>query len=310
MYRKVYLSRSQTKASAIDYPVGDATGGAAYGEFNDPVSAAIGVGGSLLGGLISSNASQSAANTQAQTAANQIALQQQIFNTQNAQLAPQRAAGYNALNQIGSLLGGQYTTYDANGQPTGTATGTDYLTHQFNNQDLNAQLAPNYAFQLGQGQGATNAANNATGGSVSGNALKGLQDYTQNFAGNAYQQAFSNYQNQRQGIYNTLAGIAGLGQASQNASNTLASNYGTNVGNLATGSAAAQAAGQIGSASALSGGLTGAGNMYALSSLLNPTPTSTTNFLGTGSLGGGSSGGFGLNANSFGSNNIGYNSNQ
>lgn len=226
-------------------------------------------GASIISGLMGSDAASSAADTQTATAAQQMALQKQIFDIQNAQLAPQRATGYNALNQIGALGSGQYQQYDAQGNPIGTATGSGYLTHQFGNADLNAQLAPNYAFNLQQGQQATQNASNATGGLVGGNALKSLQDYTQNFAGNAYQQAFANYNTQRGNIYNTLASMAGIGQSAQNASNTLASNYGTNVSNLATGSAAAQAAGQIGSASALSGGITGAANAFALNRLLN-----------------------------------------
>jgi len=236
--------------------------------YNDPVSAALSVGGSLVSGLMSSNAAQSAADTQAQTAANQAQLQQNIFNTQNAQLAPARATGYSGLNTIGSMLPGTTQTYDAQGNPIGTQTGTGYLTHQFNAQDLNANLAPNYQWQLGQGQQATNAQSNATGGLVGGNSLKALQDYTQNFAGNAYQQAFANYNTQRGNIYNTLASIAGLGQTAQNASNTLASNYGTNAANLATGGAAAQAAGTVGSANALGGAIGNAANMYSLSNIL------------------------------------------
>ena len=236
--------------------------------------ALIGAGASLLGSSMSAKAAKSAANQQAQTAADQMALQKQIFDTQNAQLAPQRAAGYNALNQIGALLPGQYTQYDAEGNPIGTGAGTGYLTKQFGAEDLNANLAPNYAWQLGQGQAALGNQLNMGGGLVSGNTLKAMQDYTQNFAGNAYQQAFANYQNQRGNIYNTLASIAGIGQSAQNASNTLATNYGTNTANLATGAAAAQAAGTVGAANAWSQGLGGAANQYQLYNFLNPGQTS------------------------------------
>ena len=233
------------------------------------------IAGGLVSGMMSSDAAQSAADTQAATAAQQMALQKQIFDTQNAQLAPQRGLGYSGVNNINALLGGQYQTYDSQGNVAKDAqghpimqTGSDYLTHQFNNQDLNSNLAPNYQWQLGQGQQATNAASNATGGLVGGNAQKALQDYTQNFAGNAYQNAFSNYNTQRGNIFNTLASIAGIGQSAQNATNTAASNYGTNVGNLATGSAAAQGAGMVGSANALGGAFQNAGNMYSLGQLL------------------------------------------
>ena len=238
-----------------------------------PTSAltAANIGSSLLG----ANAAQNAAKIQAAAAQGQQQLQGQIFNTQNQQLAPARATGYGALNNIGQLNSGQYTQFDANGNPIGTGVGSGYLTNQFNNTDLNANLAPNYAFQLGQGQQALANQQNATGGLVGGNTLKAMQDYTQNFAGNAYQNAFANYQGQRTNIYNTLASIAGLGQTAQGQSNNLATNYGTNTANLATGAAAAQAAGTVGAANAYGSGLQNIGNAYMLSSLLGPSQSST-----------------------------------
>ena len=40
---KIYFSRSMTRSMSADHPVGDPTGGAAYGEKNDPVSAILSV---------------------------------------------------------------------------------------------------------------------------------------------------------------------------------------------------------------------------------------------------------------------------
>jgi hypothetical protein len=40
---KIYLSRSISRTLSADHPVGDPTGGAAYGEKNDPVSAILSV---------------------------------------------------------------------------------------------------------------------------------------------------------------------------------------------------------------------------------------------------------------------------
>ena len=42
-FEKIYLSRAMTKAMSADHPIGDPTGGPAYGERNDPVSAVIAV---------------------------------------------------------------------------------------------------------------------------------------------------------------------------------------------------------------------------------------------------------------------------
>jgi hypothetical protein len=195
-------------------------------------------------------------------------LQKQMFDTQNAQLAPNRAAGYNALNQIAGLgAGGQ--TYDANGNPIGNVAGTGYLTHQFNAQDLQNGLAPNYDFMLQQGQMANQRAANAAGGGLSGNALQGLDQFTQDYASNAYQNAFNNYQTQRGNIFNTLASIAGLGQSAQGTTASLASNAATSMGQAAIGAGQAQAAGTVGAANAMAGGIQGAGNAYFLSNMMN-----------------------------------------
>ena len=228
------------------------------------------VASSVIGGAFSSKASKQAANVQSQAAENQIALQKEIFDIQNEQQAPFRAQGYNALSTIGSLLPGQYTKYDAEGNPIGTGTGTGYLTREFTNLDLNQYLAPNYQFQLEQGLGSTRNLMNVGGGLLGGNTQKGLIDYTQNFARGAYGDAFNQFQTQRGNIYNTLAGIAGIGQTSLGQTSNAIQNYGTNVANLATGSAAAQAAGIVGSANAFSGAAGNIGNLFTLGNILNP----------------------------------------
>lgn len=208
----------------------------------------IGSAGQALGSYLGASGQADAAK---QAAANQMAM----FNTINQQYAPQRGAGYQALNQIRSMLPGQYTTYNEQGKPVGTETGTDYLTRQFTPQDLYAGLAPNYQFQLQQGQMANQRAANVAGGALSGNTLAGLERYTQDYAGNAYQQAFQNFQNQRGNIYNTLAGIAGLGQQAIGGSAQAGQAATTAAGQLGVGAAAANAAGMTGAANAVAGGL-------------------------------------------------------
>jgi len=129
----------------------------------------------------------------------------------------------------------------------GLINNQDYLTRQFNAADLNSNLAPNYAFQLAQGQMANQRLGNMGGGAIGGNVAKGLQDYTQNYASGAYQNAFNNFNTQRQNIYSTLAGMANIGTTSGgqlaslgntlggnlgSLSNTLGSNLTSNTGNL------------------------------------------------------------------------------
>jgi hypothetical protein len=224
--------------------------------------------GSAISGIAGADAAKSAAQTQADAAKAAQDQQLAMFNTINAQQAPYRAAGYGALGNLGALGTGTYQMYDAQGKPTGMGTGSGYLQKQFDASDLAKGLAPNYDFMLEQGQKANLRAANMAGGGLGGNALQGLQKYTQDYAGNAYQNAFNNFQAQRGNIYNTLAGIAGIGQTGQTATNTAATNATNAATQLGIGSAAAQAAGTIGSTNAYTGAINNALNNYTLASLL------------------------------------------
>ena len=226
--------------------------------YNDPVSAALSAGGSIVSGLISGNAATDAANTQAQAG----------------------AAAQAALLGVGKDVSKLYQPYEDVGAQGLTnlsdMASSGYLTNQFNNADLNANIAPNYAFQLNQGEGANLAQSNATGGLVGGNAMKGLQDYTQGYASNAYQNAFNNYQAQRTNIYAANSGLAGLGANAVTGSANSQLGIGTNISNITQGIGNAQAAGTIGAANAYSGGVTGVGNAGALYGLLNNQNNITT----------------------------------
>ena len=109
-----------------------------------------------------------------------------------------------------------------------------YFQHQFDVNDLNSQLAPNYAFQLQQGQMANQRAANMGGGSIGGNALQGLQKYTQDYASGAYQNAFNNYNTQRQNIFSTLRDMANIGTTSGGQLASLGNTLGGNLGSLSS----------------------------------------------------------------------------
>lgn len=150
------------------------------------------------------------------------------------------------LNIYGNTLGNMQDLYNqqvgyqqpyqqiGNQGATGLAANKDYLTRQFGAADLNEQLAPNYAFQLAQGQMANQRAANMGGGSMGGNALQGLQKYTQDYASGAYQNAFNNFNTQRQNIYSTLAGMANIGTTSGGQLASLGNTLGSNMGSLSS----------------------------------------------------------------------------
>jgi hypothetical protein len=179
-----------------------------------------------IGTLATNKAISNAASTQAAAGQNAQDTLLNLYNQQTGFQAPYQGVG----NQAASTL---------NSAPT-----QSYLTNQFNNQDLNAQLAPNYAFQLQQGLGQAQNAANMGGGLLSGNTLQGLNTYAQNYAQGAYQNAFTNYQTQRNNIYNTLAGQAGIGQNANQQLSQLGGSLANTYGNVTTGLAASAAGAQ------------------------------------------------------------------
>jgi len=227
------------------------------------------VGGSAIIGAYSAN---KAAQTQADAMRDSAQLQKQMFDVQNAQQAPYRQTGYEALNQIGKLGSGTYGIYDENGKVIGDGTGTGYLTKQFGPEDFQAGIDPSYNFRLQQGNLATSNLLNSSGGLVGGNALQGLTNYGQNAASQEYGNAFNRFQTGRSNIYNTLASMAGLGQTSLGQTGQLSGQAAGNIGGAITGAGSAIGAGQIGVGNALAGGFQNYANQQYLSTLLGKPP--------------------------------------
>lgn len=209
---------------------------AKYGMLANGVSSIIGAG-----------AAKSAANTAADASNRATDAQLGMFNTLNNQSAPYRQAGYTALNDISGMKG--------------------YFNHQFDANDLKTNLAPNYQFQLDQGLGAVKNAENLKTG-FSGNFIKGVNDYAQNYAGGAYQQAFNNYTTNQNNIFNRLSSIAGLGQTSNANNANVGANISGNAAQTIVGSGQAQAAGTIGAANAIGSGANNALSWYTLPQIL------------------------------------------
>jgi hypothetical protein len=205
---------------------------------------AVAIGGSAVLGYMGARgqarAAESAAAGQAEATTYAADIQKQMFDIINAQQKPYREAGYGALTRIQDLL------------PS--------LTAPVSAQEI--QNLPGYQFAMQQGTGAARQMFNVGGGgsNVDRAAQKFAIDYT---LGTAMPQVIA----QRQNIYNTLAGIAGIGQTGQSQVNQAAMTTGTNIGQAAIGGATALGAGQIGAANAYANAMSNIGNqgfMYAL----------------------------------------------
>jgi len=228
----------------------------------DPVTgtiAAVTVGSSLIG----SQASKSAAQTQANAAAQASDAQRAMFERQVELQEPFRQAGLKGQNRLLELLG---LSEDKNVPGYGK-----YATAEFGMDKFTAD--PGYAFRMSEGMKALERSAAARGGLLSGATLKGTQRYGQDLASQEYQNAFNRYQAERIGTLNPYQALSGTAQSSANVLTGAAGTLGGQLGSNIIGAGNAQAAGQIGQANAIVGGLGQGINFYQNQQLLNRLPT-------------------------------------
>jgi hypothetical protein len=157
------------------------------------------------------------------------------------------------------------------------------------------QQSPGYQYELGQQQRAIQQSAAGQTGALSGNMLQGLQQNAQGLASqdynswlsnatnfglnnfnasnqnfwNTYNAGNTNYWNQydaanqqQQNLYSRLLGLSGVGEGAAAQSGTLGAGIANNIGQAMIGQGNAIAAGQVGGAQALTGGINNAiGNL-------------------------------------------------
>jgi hypothetical protein len=194
-------------------------------------------GGALLGG----SASRSAASQQSDAAKQAAEMQRQQFSEQALLQEPFRQVGIRALPQLEAQR--------------------NMMPAAFTGQ-VNLGQDPGYAFRLSEGQKALDRSAAARGGLISGGAMKAAQRFGQEMGSQEYQNAYNraltgyNADVAREATgYNRLAALAGYGQTATGQIGAAGQNMASNVGNLMTSGAAANAAGQVGAANAMTGGL-------------------------------------------------------
>lgn len=196
------------------------------------VTAAVIAGGATLASsLIGANAANRAGKMQSEAADRAAELQNQQFQQTREDLAPYRTAGVNALKKL-----------------EGMADYTMFGPEQFSKD-------PGYGFRLSEGQKALDRQAAARGGLISGSALKAAQRFGQEMGSQEYQNAFNRYQIERNAKLGPYQSLAGVGQTTANQLGQFGATNAANVGNLMTGGAAANAAGQVGVANAFTGGV-------------------------------------------------------
>jgi hypothetical protein len=237
----------------------------------DPISAV--AGASIVSGAMGARAAKSAAQTTADATVRAQEIQREMYEQGRQDLAPYRGLGYGALTEIGGAMAGRQPIYDDQGNITGFQTGTGYLTGQLTPEKIKEYLDPSMAFRMKYGTQATERLQNVGQGAFSGNTLRALNEYGQGLASTEFGNAFGRAQGERKDIYNILANIAGMGQGAVNTGVSAGQSTAQSLGQLGVGGAQAQAAGTVGAANAISGGIQNAGNMLYLNQLMKPTPT-------------------------------------
>jgi len=247
------------------------SGGGGGGGYADIINAAGDIFGARQQSKAISSAANDAANAQryaidAQTQATDrnLALQERMFNQQNAlqkqlydeQVArqePFRLSGLQSQNRLNELMG--------LGANTGSGLYGKYA-RDFSTQDFQAD--PGYAFRMSEGLKSLDRQAAMRGGLISGGALKAAQRYGQDMASDEYTNAFNRYQVNRANQLTPLQSMMGAGQTSVNALGNAAQAYGSGAGSAAQnyasggGSALMSGGANIGNA-ALASGLNQAG---------------------------------------------------
>jgi hypothetical protein len=190
-------------------------------------------GAQMLGSWMGADAAKGAADTQAASARDALALQTRAYDDSVARSKPFYDTSVAANNKLSGLLG-------LNGQKP-----VDVMEND-----------PGYQFRLSEGQKAVENSGSARGMTLSGGTLKALQKYGQGFASNEYNN-----------VYNRLSGTAGGGQVANNVNN-LSTNFANNAGNTMTDIGRVNAGGQVGSANAWSSGINDVVNNYQRNELM------------------------------------------
>ena len=196
------------------------------------------MGGSILNGIIGSNAAQNASDQEVNQEKQGLTNQQQLWQQTAQNFNPYTQNGATASNTLANLSG-----------PHGE------LGRNFSMADYHAD--PDQAFNTQQGLNAIGASGSVQGGALSGGTQRAAINYGENQANNGYQSAYQRFtqnQNRLQGLYQ---GQAGLGLQASTGLGSLANQYSGMQNQQFNDIGTSQAAGTLGAAQAQEGAVTG-----------------------------------------------------
>lgn len=190
------------------------------------------IAGDVLGAVIGGNAAKSAASTQAKAAAAALAEQRRQFDLVRGDQAPYREAGVEALTRLRSFQDPNLTAAEV-------------------------MAEPGYQFGLEQGLGNIQNTAAAAGGLYSGNALKALTRYGNDYASTKYGDSWNRLQATQDSRWNRFASLAGIAQKGNSQVASAGQNYANQFGDISMSNANAQAAAGIARANLMGNALNG-----------------------------------------------------
>lgn len=199
-----------------------------------PIAAAISGAASIGGALIGSSASSKASAQQVAAQREALAQQKQMFGTAQGALSPYYTAGASALPTLQALM-----TPGASAATLATMPGFKFQSEYGTNAAINALAARGLAGSPGP-------------------LGRAVSDYNTGLAGTYWKDTV-----------NALQGFAGMGSGAAGALGGVAANFSGQIGQTMGNIGNAQAAGTLGAANALSGGLTGGANSVTNAMLMN-----------------------------------------
>lgn len=132
------------------------------------------------------------------------------------------------------------------------------FTEQFTGQDIYRD--PSYEFRLNEGLRALRQRQAASGNRLGGQALRDINDYAQGAASTEFGNAYQRFMQQKEALYNRLAGIVQGGQQTTSNVTTQGTQIGGQMGGNITGQTNAAGGTQLGGATATAGGIVGGTN--------------------------------------------------
>lgn len=182
-------------------------------------SAAVGAGVGIYAANQASDATEEAAEIQADTASENLALQEELANAQREDLAPWRDQGMLALEELNQ----------------GIKDG------RFSMDNFDFTASPGYQFRLTEGIEALDKSASARGRLQSGAQQKAITNYAQNLASDEYARAYAREEAERVRDYNILANTSQTGQNAAAGQAGVTGNLAATSGNILSNLGANQA---------------------------------------------------------------------